>query len=205
MIRRTKVPERTFCPGTGAEVKGPYDMTGENPFEVLLDRPQATELPTLQQYGPVSRLRFFGWSIGLLSLTMLLFIAMLRFTGGLAMLTVPVLVGGWYATQTWLIRARLRNVGCQQWWLLIPPILLFASWIAAIITSSNNALALAAALAQITSLLALLNLPILVICLAMPTGFAERRKTDMPATIVLIAGVSVAVVFAVVVLGGLLG
>jgi len=205
MIRRTKVPERTFCPGTGAEVKGLYDMTSENPFEVLLDRPQATERPTLQQYGPVGRLRFFVWSIGLVSLTMLLFMAMLSFPSGLAILTVPVLVVGWYATQTWLIRARLRNVGCQQWWLLIPPILLFASWIGVIITSSNNALALAAALAQITSLLALLNLPILVICLAMPTGFAERRKTDMPATIVLIAGVTVAVVFAVVLLRGLLG
>jgi hypothetical protein len=34
------------------------------------------------------------------------------------------------------------------------------------------------ALAQITSLLALLTLPLLLICAVLPTAFVDRRKSD---------------------------
>jgi len=153
-------------------------MATENPFEVMTQQLQAAELQTPPQYRHVWRLRFLVCSVGVTALTMLLFVALLKFAGGLGVLALPVLFVGWYATHIWLIRARLRNAGYRQWWLLIPSALLFTCYPGFVFATSNNAKALADLLAQLTSLLMILNLPILVICLTIPTAFADRRKID---------------------------
>jgi hypothetical protein len=109
---------------------------------------------------------------------MLLFVALLTFAGGLGVLAVPLLFIGWAGGNLWLVRARLRNVGLRQWWLLLPPGLLLVCFSAYVVLNSNSSSVLVDALAQITSLLALLTLPLLLICAVLPTAFVDRRKAD---------------------------
>ncbi|MFO0222713.1 MAG: hypothetical protein ACK56E_05310, partial [Planctomyces sp.] len=45
-----------------------------------------------------------------------------------------------------------------------------------VVLNSNSSSVLVDALAQITSLLALLTLPLLLICAVLPTAFVDRRK-----------------------------
>ncbi|MFN5906798.1 MAG: hypothetical protein ACK56X_19145 [Planctomyces sp.] len=153
-------------------------MATENPFEVMTQQLQAAELQTPPQYGPVGRLRFIVWSVGFAALAMLLFVALLTFAGGLGVLAVPLLFIGWAGGNLWLVRARLRNVGLRQWWLLLPPGLLLVCFSAYVVLNSNSSSVLVDALAQITSLLALLTLPLLLICAVLPTAFVDRRKAD---------------------------
>jgi hypothetical protein len=58
---------------------------------------------------------------------------------------------------------------------------------------------------QLTTLLALLNLPLLVICVAIPTAFADRRTSDLPAMLVLLVGVTAALLAATALLWWLFG
>lgn len=92
-------------------------METDNPFQVLAEDSRAGELLELRQYGPVGRLRFIGWSVGFAALTLLLFVALMTFAGGLGFIALPLLLVGWYAAHFWLVRARLRNAGFRQWWL----------------------------------------------------------------------------------------
>ncbi|MFM7167945.1 MAG: hypothetical protein ACKO3T_22095 [Planctomycetaceae bacterium] len=180
-------------------------METDNPFAVLAEDSRAGELLELRQYGPVGRLRFIGWSVGFAALTLLLFVALLTFAGGLGFIALPLLLVGWYAAHFWLVRARLRNAGFRQWWLLLPPALLFACYTGVVVATSIASNFLADVLGQLTTLLALLNLPLLVICVAIPTAFADRRKSDRAATLLLIAGGTAAVLAATALLWWLFG
>lgn len=180
-------------------------METDNPFAVLAEQVRADEQSGLPQYGPVGRLRFLVWSVGLVALAVLLFVALLTFAGGLGMLALPLLFLGWIGGYAWLVRARLRNVGFRQWWLLLAPVMLFGSFAALTFLSTTSSSILTDVFAQATSLLTLLNLPLLLICALLPTGFADRRRSDLPVILVLLVGGTAAVLVAMALLWGLFG